>query len=240
MKAPIVEAVIDFRFSAVVAPEKIQQICKRLEDRYPLQDGQTQLGVFVSQELFQIAQQPSGSKLQSLDGVRIALIQPTGITNSRLAPYAGWEDLKRQTDDVLKDAERILGRTNFNRIGVRFINRLDIPGDELKIDDWITLAFSIPDGISDVAESFGLQLVFPTSKQMHATVNYQSMPSPLLMHSSLLLDIDIYTTGQNGIQNSDIADILLEMRNEKNRIFEACITDKARRLFEPDYVESSI
>ena len=64
------------------------------------------------------------------------------------------------------------------------------------------------------------------------TLNSSVVPSPLLGHRSFVIDQDIGK--DNPPQNDDgIYNLLNQIRVTKNRVFEACITDRARELFEP-------
>ena len=64
------------------------------------------------------------------------------------------------------------------------------------------------------------------------TLNSAAVPSPLIGHRSFVVDLDIGK--DNPPQNDiDIYDLINRIRVEKNRAFEACVTDRARELFEP-------
>jgi uncharacterized protein (TIGR04255 family) len=57
------------------------------------------------------------------------------------------------------------------------------------------------------------------------------VPAPLLGHSSFVLDQDLHTE-INLPQSDDALYILLnQIHVKKNAVFEACITDRARELF---------
>ena len=56
-------------------------------------------------------------------------------------------------------------------------------------------------------------------------------PPPLLNHLSFLLDIDLFRTEKIPGKEGDLWQTIDEARALKNRIFEQCITDEARKLF---------
>jgi len=56
-------------------------------------------------------------------------------------------------------------------------------------------------------------------------------PAPLINHVSMVLDIDVFRTDQIPGRDADLWDCIDTVRSLKNAIFEACITDEARKLF---------
>jgi uncharacterized protein (TIGR04255 family) len=56
-------------------------------------------------------------------------------------------------------------------------------------------------------------------------------PPPLVNHFSIMLDIDVSQQFDLPQRDDDLHGLLSQMRDEKNRVFEACITDTARELF---------
>jgi len=62
-------------------------------------------------------------------------------------------------------------------------------------------------------------------------INTGVMPSPLLNYTSFLIDIDIGRTHDVPQRDEEIFEFLTSIRDKKNMIFEACITDRARELF---------
>ncbi len=63
-------------------------------------------------------------------------------------------------------------------------------------------------------------------------VNAGTVLSPLIDHTSFLLDIDLYKDTNLPIRDDDIWELFLTLHTEKNKLFEAFITDRARELFD--------
>ena len=64
----------------------------------------------------------------------------------------------------------------------------------------------------------------------HLTVNIAGVPPAILDHQSILLDIVIGTFGVTHNENV-LSSILADAQLTKDHIFEACITDASRELF---------
>jgi uncharacterized protein (TIGR04255 family) len=231
-KAPVVEAVIEVRYSVAISKDDLTGISRRLRHSFPRSEDEVQVGVAFSPGGVNINQSPLGYKLTSSDGLRIVLLRPNGITNSILAPYNGWEQLLSQARTVLAEAKRIIGRREIQRLGVRYINRLDIPSIDFNMRDWVNVDVVLPLNFDGALSEFGARFVVPSSEGLSVILALQTVPSPLIDHSSLMLDIDVSRDAV--IENSDDAlwPLLEAIRSRKNAIFESCITDRMRAQFD--------
>jgi len=63
-------------------------------------------------------------------------------------------------------------------------------------------------------------------------VNASTIPSPLIDHASLLLDIDLFREQALPQKDEDIWELFGLLRRQKNVLFESFITDRARELFD--------
>lgn len=63
-------------------------------------------------------------------------------------------------------------------------------------------------------------------------VNAGTMPSPLIDHASLLLDIDLFKAKDLPRRDDEIWALLAVLRLQKNDLVEAFITSRARELFD--------
>lgn len=81
--------------------------------------------------------------------------------------------------------------------------------------------------------SYAVQVVFPLGDDCNLVLNSSSMPlSPLVGFTSLLLDIDISRDINLPKKDDAIWELLDQIRSHKNSIFEKCITDRSRALFD--------
>lgn len=230
-KAPVVEAVIDFRFSSLITKADLGRIVRRLKGKFPRLQDEVAFGVAVSPTGVNINQSPSGYKLSSTDDLKLVLLRPNGVTNSILAPYKGWEVLRDQTEATLADVRRIINRRPIQRIGLRYINRLDIPSMDVKLADWVSFNVSLPKGLGEVLSEFGARAVIPMGGGISTILSFQSVPSPLIDHSSLLLDLDVFIDKDIPLADEPLWELIEQMREKKNSVFESCITDRMREQF---------
>ena len=127
-----------------------------------------------------------------------------------------------------------MGHPSVARIGVRYINRIDIPisGPIVEYEKFINVYPKLPDVLGPV-NAYGVQAVLPiVDIGCKLTLNSAIVASPILDHASFVVDQDISKEVDAPQSDNAIYELLSEIRKRKNIIFEACITDSARELFQ--------
>ncbi len=122
------------------------------------------------------------------------------------------------------------------RLGVRYVNQIDVPTDYIEITDYLRTAISISPFLPQGLSSYFLQATIPLPMfDAEATVTSTFVPPRIPGGVSLVLDIDcwrpvdfVFEPGRNGLEA--IRDGLDILRDAKNFVFEACITDATRGL----------
>lgn len=230
-KAPVIEAVIEFRFAQPLGDSDPDRIARRLEGKFPNKSNVVDVGVQVSPQGVGVNQSQNGFRLTANDGLRIVIVSKAHIVSSVLAPYVGWDELRQQSEVIISAANAIVGRPRMSRIGVRYINRLDIPGTDVDMAEWIRLSVTPPPELGQNLAEFTGRIVLPRLEGIVSALMFQSVPSPLIDHTSVLLDIDNFIDQEVPLSDEALWTRLEEIRNRKNSIFEFCITEKTRLLF---------
>ena len=240
-KPPITEAVIEFQFAGDCSPSNRKKIAHKLKPLYPIDEVLRSTIVEVGPGGVGPSVSEVGTKLSSWDCDEIVNlfgrianpaggeVRPAVFSASQLAPYCGWDAFLSRFGDNWAVAESILGHRKLSRIGVRFINRIDIPGEIDDVGRWVQAGPTLPARLPRPT-AFTLHTVLPLD-EAQANILVATAPSPLPHHSAILLDIDVYTGGAIDDQPEARLEILQDFRVKKNHIFESCITDAARDLF---------
>ena len=240
-KPPITEAVIEFRFDGDCDEALREKIARKLKKYYPfketIQEMVFQSGLnIVSQNVNLI-----GVKLSSLDRTEVFSLSEKASHNvpdqlrsaafsvSQLAPYNGWQKLLSRFNDNWSTIEQIIEYRKLTRIGVRFVNRIDVPGHIDDSSHWVNVGIAIPNQLQKPI-TFNLQAVISLDTAK-ANILVGLGPSPLPHHSAIVLDIDIYTLGVISDREEERIKILEDFHKKKNQLFENCITEAARELF---------
>jgi uncharacterized protein (TIGR04255 family) len=235
-RPPITEAVIEIRIDSPIAMDRVERIRERLVEAYPLPPQKVMLLNFEFQEQSpRVQQQLQGYRLTAPDGAGVVTIGPNVIATSRLAPYEGWESFVASGRSNWKIWKRVVGWQKVTRIGVRYINRIDIPTPEnepINVDDYLLFSLRRPDLGLPPLQSFAMNAVTPLGKDdCKLIINAGSMPSPLVKTVSFILDIDISKETDLPQNDEGLWALINRIRDYKNFVFEGCITELSRELF---------
>jgi uncharacterized protein (TIGR04255 family) len=240
-KAPITEALIDLRvempdISSEVALSLLKGIQHGIESEYPVrEDIVTIQSEFQSSPSFTTTttQTQIGFRFLSEDKKQIFQARLDGFTFSRLSPYKDWATLKDEAKRLWELYKSATYPKSVNRVAVRYLNRLDLP---LPMDDFKDYLRTVPEVSPDLPQGLSdyfMRLIIPQS-DLGAWVVLQEalIPSPPDVDNvvSVVLDIDLVCEVSCSPSENSYWDMLERLRVRKNEIFEACITDKTRRL----------
>lgn len=241
-RPPITEAVIEFRVRDRYTADAMQQLVAKLRKPYPNATEQSNVEVAIEATggapIVRPQIEANGYKLSSEDQADIVLLGNASLATARLAPYPGWEAFTERAQKNWKIWRKSKKTNPVNRIGLRYINRVDIPheeGKKIRLGDYMRVTPNFPkDGaiLSDLS-NYVVQVNTGTrDKNWDVTLTSTPVnPPPLLDHASLLLDIDIFRTREMPTANDHIWEEVERIHALKNEIFEMCITDQSRRLF---------
>lgn len=235
-RPPITEAVIGITFSSPIKEAELLSVKNKLLTHYP--DHQLiqhyDVNVDLSNKPTTTLNEHVGHRLSTRDMTELLLIQPATFSLSQLAPYPGWDIFLEHFVRDWATWKRVIGFRQITRIGVRFINRIDIPvtGSRIEYEDFLNIYPKLPSGF-DLIEAYAVQI----SKDLddigcHLKINTAAVPSPILGFSSFVVDIDISKETSVPQSDNDIYKLLGQIRTKKNDVFEACVSDRSRGLFQ--------
>ena len=236
-RAPITEAVVEFRFAATFPQTTVEAAGRRLRDEYFYLD-QENIVQFKLEPATQKAE-PSGSwlgvKLSSLDRADSVFFRHDTFICSRLAPYTGWDDFFARTVRAWEVWRKSAGHTVLSRIGVRYVNRIDVPVANaalVRLEDYLNVFPKSPEDLGAPLSAYAMQVIRPLDvDDCVLALNTATVAPPLIGFVSLALDLDVFREANLPQRDDDLWDIVTRIRGHKNRIFESCITDRARALF---------
>lgn len=236
-KPPITEAVISIVFKKLTGEEDLLDLQKKFSKYYPHSQAienvhvKLNIGTLPNTNMGQTRER--GYRLSSLDMTEILVLFPKSITVSQLAPYPGWDSFFARFRRDWAFRKRKLNFQTVERIGVRYINRVDIPmeGEAVAHEDYLNIFPRVPSELAPL-NAYTVQ-VQRLMRDINAllTINSASVPSPLLKHASFIIDQDIVRQIDVPQRDEDIFGLINEIRVRKNKIFESCVTDHARGLF---------
>ena len=241
-KAPITEAVFEIRFGAPLEESDLERVSRAFGKFYPtiqeFQQVQFQLGPGPDGKLAApVTSKPTKQFRRSgNDEQELVVLIPTSIVVSQLAPYCGWDIFFKRFQRDWALWVSIIGRPRVSRLGLRYINRIDIPSRGEAIvsqGDYIKIGVLEPDSFGPTI-TYAVQAMYNApSGACKAVINTAVIPA-VIVPDFVSFNIDIDVGMETDVPQSDkaIFEHLGIMRNDKNFLFEEMITDKARELFQ--------
>ncbi len=238
-KAPIAEALLDIRvtFSAPVELARLESFHDVIRDNYPVKQGRVKWHgeIQVAKEKVQqaIRREAEGFMFKSSDSQRVVQVRQDGFTFNWLKPYQTWEAFR---DEGRRHWERY--RETFRpeavtRLGLRYINRIELPLPFDDFRDFVKTAPDIADGMPQAISALFLRLEIPDTKRGLMAIVTETMESPVEdgRRLPLIFDIDIGRSATFEPASAAVWETFEQMRECKNEIFFASVTDRAKEMF---------
>lgn len=234
-RAPIVEAVMELRFENVAA-SRLRKAADAIQAQYENRETDKLFEGNLNFEARSSSFKEISDRFRfsSWDQTDLLIMTSGAATWSRLAPYEGWQQFCGRIAEQLPKLHKSLGRPRPTRLGLRYINRIDVPvaaDDVCYHENYLTFHI-VTDDLLNPTDGFQWALTkkFP-ARDLAVNVQSGSVASELPRHSAVSFDIDVFTLVDVPNEVDDILEKLGDMRRLKNEIFEAGITDEARKLF---------
>src|SRR5258706_1603616 len=240
--APIVEAVIEIRArSAKVLEEgSLRTVIEPKLAGYSFLDS---LREYHGEVKFEGGKVPSqkvqdvgwkGVRFRSVDLKHIVQFNRDGFVFSRLEPYLTWEQLQTESQKLWNIYKDLAEPVEIQRLGLRYINRIELPSGELLFEQYIQRPPSPPHGLELPFHGFMHKDTLAVPSHPYA-INIirtiQQLNGGADVGVALILDIDVLTIQDFDVDNTVLQRRLLEMRWLKNKVFFGSITDKALGMF---------
>lgn len=238
-RAPIVEAVIGVTARAESAWEE-SAISERFRQRLPGYPSVHSHREIRHELKFAADAQPEqavhdmgwrGLRCESADKLHIAQFNRDGFSFSRLKPYQSWEQFSQEGMRLWELYNEVAQSSEIQRLGLRFINRIEFSQVEVKLEDFLENPPKPPRGMDIPFEGFLHHDTLAVPGRPYGINVIQTVQPSQGADASwgVILDIDIFTT--EPIVNQDlIRQHLTQMRWLKNKVFFGSITSKTLEL----------
>jgi uncharacterized protein (TIGR04255 family) len=235
---PIVEALCEFRFEPG-APWDMAipgLVYERIRDVFPKRRQAKIFEVAVGAGPEGIEQQViPADRIQFLREDEKALVQvgPNLLAVNHLKPYPTWQEflpLIRQGFDAYLAAANPKG---IQRIGLRYINRIEIAGERVELADYLEFRPFVGERLPQDYDPFivGIQIPFEDSRDV-LRLQLASATVEIPGTVAVMLDLDYFLAQPGGVSQDDVFKWTEIAHAHVEEVFEACITDRLRQVFE--------
>lgn len=234
-KAPIVEAVIELkvRLPGNADLSRLGAFREELSQQFPVSRDIQMLQARLQFDAEKGPQQSLetgtlGVRLESQDTKWVIQARADGVSISRLAPYDRWESLLEHVRHIWPVYVRALAPEAVVRLGVRYINRIEVSAEAIDFDRVLTKGPKIPDDLPQALAEFYSRIVIPMIDERATLVLVQALdPGPPSASGTLpgvILDIDAFSEQPFEVDSLEIWGKLETLREIKNRAFRTSLT----------------
>ena len=230
--APIIEAVVEIRCPSAVpwAEETIpDMVAKRLQG-YQFLDSRTEYSQTVNiKKKVPISELVAtvgwkGVRYRSDDEKYICAVNRDGFVFSRVGGYETWARFSAEASRVWEVHKSVAKPSDVHRIGLRYINRIRLPGGEVELDNFIYPGPQPPRDLPFPVASFLHKVSFQVPGHAYV-ISIVSAPSAgSEADYAIILDIDVYLQKIFEPDDRKIQGCLEDMRILKNEVFWGSLT----------------
>jgi|SRR3990172_890574 len=210
---------------------------EKISKEFPEKQQQMGIGIKLSQVSGTIQHEvlPAPDKMQFISQDKAALVQVGTdlLVVNRLKPYNGWEHFKPLIQNNLNKFMEVAKPKDFKRIGLKYINKIDIPGQTFRLQDYFNYYPLIPKELPQTHGPFNARVEFLYENlrdRLLLTIGTFVAEAPNTV--SILLDLDYVMNTPEKLPLNMFDSWLENAHSAIEKTFEACLTGKCKDLFE--------
>ncbi len=235
---PIIEALCEFRFEPS-APWDLAipgLVYEKVRDTFPQRRQVKVLEANISGGPDGIEQQiKRADRMQFLREDEKALIQVDRdlLAVNHLKPYPTWQEFLPLIQQGFDAYCQIANPKGILRIGLRYINRIEVPGQRIELEDYLEFRPFVGSKLPQDFGSFivGIQVPYERSRDiLRLQLTNAATQTPSLV--AAVLDLDYFLAQPNQVGIDNVFEWVELAHTHVEEAFEACITDRLRQMFE--------
>jgi len=237
-KPPIIEAVCEFRLTPdtpwdITIPGLFYE---KVKDTFAQREQRTVQEVELTQGPQGLEQRIHTSErimLFTEDKRMLTQLAPRLLVVNALKPYPAWQGFKPIIEKAWSALQKVVEIRGLQRIGLRYINRVEVPTSEVELSEYFEFYPFIGKRLPQKMISFitGSEFAYAEERD-HCRIQLTPVPSSSEQWSAFMLDIDYFLAQPCAVQVSDAISWVDEAHGRVAEVFEGCITDRLRELFE--------
>ena len=236
-KPPIVEALIEFQFVPgqpwdITVPGLMYE---KVRKEFPEKKERVEFIADIKALKDGVEPQISASqRMQFIRPDNSALLQISRniFTVNHLKPYSTWEKFRPL---ILKNLDLYLGVVKpkgFKRLGLRYINKIEFENVPIELTDYFQYYPFIPEKIPQLHDQYNCQVEIPFNSRRDLLRLATGSTNPEAPNKiAILLDLDYIMMKPETVTIEEFPEWLENAHTVIEETFEACVTEKCRRLF---------
>ncbi len=235
---PIIEALCEFRFEqdSEWDPTVYGLMYEKTKDDFPKRKKARQLSLGLAAESDGMRQRVQASdRMQFLSSDEKTLVQVAEnlLVVNKMAPYGSWEELVPTVMHCFDVYSEVATPTKVGRIGLRYINRLDLPGPRADLEEFVEFRPHLGSALPQDHGPFSVSVMLPYHQERDVLkLEFSSCEASSPAVLSATLDLDYFLAEAMDVDGQSVRNWLDAAHSQVERIFEACITDRLREVFD--------
>ena len=233
---PVIEAICRIQWSEPI-PWNVTTpglLFERLRDVYP-EEPKAQAAVAAEVQPGSGFQLRSGLQKMAFStggGSRLLIVGPQDVAAHCLQPYEGWESLESRLYEGIDHISSLLTETTVSMAGLRYVNRVEIPGSTVRFDEYLTISIGFPEGFPSELGAFldRTEMYYP-GEPVKMAFTWASVESPPET-SAFVLDLDLYWTPEPPAELDVARQALGDLKTKEGTAFESLLQDRLREMFD--------
>lgn len=234
---PLIEAVCAFR----LPPESKWDLTipglmyPKLTKNYPGKEQRPVSEVELKQTEAGIVQNISTSERVFFHAEnRNAFVQlgPNLLSVHCLKPYPTWQSFQPRIDEAFKALTETVAISALERVGLRYINRIEIPSLEVDLDHYFDFRPYLGERLPQAMVTFLLGCELPMGEGKDCCrVQLSRAVASEEGSSAFMLDVDYFAIAPRSVVVDQALDWVEKAHAQVESVFEGCITDASREIF---------
>lgn len=234
---PLIEALCEFRFAGdpswdwVIPGQLYDKIGQEFSERAQIKG----LGVLVEaaaqeQPIATIHTGPERVQLKRKDGSAMVQVGPHLLAVNHLRPYPNWETFADLVMRIFGVYRTLAPQFRLERVGLRYINQIDLPKSPFQMKSLITLAPPLTGALDRPLKSYyqryEIEQDNPKGLLIHQTGIRVNQEDALI----LVLDLDFGSTQVQSLEK--IEDVRVWLDTAHDRVYEAFVSSLNPQQYE--------
>lgn len=237
---PVVEALCEVYFADSTWDDTIPgAYYERVKLKFPkkkqrqIQEAQIALGRGTASAGVQTL--PPWMQFVNEEGNRMIQIAENLLVVNQMRPYPHFEEWEPEVYNALDIYNDLTQPKTITQVGLRYINRIQIPGTKINMGDYFTIYPQLPNPLGNIHGPFLVRVEVPQGDQGHTVlVTFGTDVTPSTVGDSQVFMLDLYDIIKLEISPSkeELSTQVLQAHENLVNAFEGSITDKLRELLE--------
>lgn len=239
---PIQEALLDIQVTLPpdVKLETLKKFGEGLDARFPETQERIswkqgfQIGGAGETHAIRSSRSVDGYLFISKADGKVAQARRDGFTFNKLRPYSNWETFSAEAKELWERYVALARPASVQRVALRYLNRIALPLPVGDLRDYCLLFPDLPAALPQGMSEFFLRVTLPVPDAPSAssvTLTFDP-PAPDAAVLNLILDNEAACVlGSLNVDTEAIWSKLAALRELKNKVFDASLTEETKKLF---------